>query len=88
MDKKCRQDRTYANFFTFMRENDEPALVQLDTVKGSKKGKTLFTLLFVFCGFMLVYLCEDNSAKSVKDIFQTLHKKFGDELFTTLLFVI
>ena len=88
VDKKCRQDRTYADFLAFMRENDEPALVQMDTVKGSKTGKTLLTLLFVSCGFMLAYLREDNSAKSVKDIFQTLHKQLGDELFRTLFPVI
>ncbi len=88
VDKKCREGRTYEDFLSFMSENDTPALVQMDTVKGTRTGKTLLTLLFVSCGFMLAFLREDNSAKSVNDIFLSMRTRLGNELFKTLFPVI
>ncbi|MGN0818621.1 MAG: helix-turn-helix domain-containing protein, partial [Candidatus Coproplasma sp.] len=53
VDPKCRTDRTYEDFLSFMQENASPPLVQMDTVKGTVSGKVLLTIHFVESGFML-----------------------------------
>lgn len=88
VDKKCRIGRTYKDYFEFLKANEEPPVVQMDTVKGTIDGKVLLTLQFVETGFMLAFLRDSNTAKSVKIIFDGIYDLLGREMFIRLFPVI
>jgi IS30 family transposase len=88
VDKGCRIGRSYENYLSFMEENENPAVVQMDSVKGDMSGKVLLTIHFVETGFMLAFIREQNTAKSVTDIFNKLYEELGRELFMKLFPVI
>lgn len=83
IDTRCRENRTYEDYLAYVQENDV-STVQMDTVKGGRTGKVLLTLHFVQCGFMLAYLRDNNTAKSVIEIFNTLYEKVGEDMFKQL----
>jgi IS30 family transposase len=89
VDKACVVGRSYKDFLVFMENNENSAVVQMDTVEGRKGGKVLLTMCFVNSSFMLAYLRDANTSKSVTDIFQmlweVLGKKYFMELFPVLL---
>jgi IS30 family transposase len=60
----------------------------MDTVIGRVGGKVLLTLSFVNSSFMLAYLRDANTSKSVMDIFQMLWKVLGKKSFMELFPVI
>jgi hypothetical protein len=47
VDRSCRVGRTYEEFEKFLEKNPDTAVVQMDTVIGSKGGKCLLTIHFV-----------------------------------------
>ena len=88
VDKSCRIGRTYDEFENFMEKNPDTALVQMDSVIGNKGGKCLLTIHFVDSSFMLAFLRDANSSKSVTDIFHYLYEVLGDGAYKTLFPVI
>lgn len=88
VDKACRINRTYDNYLEFLRENDYPSVVQMDSVKGSQTGAVLLTIYFVSTGFMLAYLREANTSKSVTDVFNNLYDVLGRDVFMRMFPVI
>ena len=88
VDPQCREGRTYEDFLTFMEAHDSPSVVQMDSVKGTVSGKVLLTLHFVESGFMLAYLRNANTAKSVRKIFEGLYETLGQDDFMRLFPVI
>jgi IS30 family transposase len=88
VDKTCVLDRSYNDFLTFMENSEHAAVVQMDTVEGRKGGKVILTLSFVNSSFMLAYLRDGNTSKSVTDIFQMLWGVLGKEYFMELFPVI
>ena len=71
-----------------MQEHDSPPVVQMDSVKGTVSGKVLLTLHFVESGFMVAYLRNTNTAKSVRKIFEDLYETLGQDDFISLFPVI
>lgn len=88
VDKACRINRTYDDYLEFLRENDYPSVVQMDSVKGSQTGAVLLTIYFVSTGFMLAYLREANTSKSVTDVFNDLYDVLGRDVFMRMFPVI
>lgn len=88
VDKGCRIDRNYKNFCGFIEKNPDTNIVQMDSVIGEKGGKCLLTIHFVECSFMLAFLRDANTSKSVTDVFEALYRDMGDELFKKLFPVI
>ena len=88
VDRACRINRTYDDYLEFLIQNDYPSVVQMDSVKGSRTGAVLLTIYFVSTGFMLAYLREANTAKSVTDIFNDIYHALGRETFMRLFPVI
>ena len=72
VDKKCRIDRTYADYLEHMAANPDTAVVEMDTVEGKKGGSVLLTLHFRSCSFMLAFLRNRNMSQSVIDVFRHL----------------
>lgn len=88
IDKFCREGRTYDDYLVFIEKNDYPAVVQMDSVKGDMSGKVLLTIHFVSTSFMLAFLRDANTAKSVADVFNYLYSLLGRERFIKLFPVI
>jgi IS30 family transposase len=84
VDKTCVLGRSYNDFLIFMENTEHCAVVQMDTVEGRKGGKVILTLSFVNSSFMLAYLRNANTSKSVTDIFQMLWRILGKEYFMEL----
>jgi IS30 family transposase len=88
VDKTCRIGRTYADFKNFMEISDS-SVVEMDTVLGGRSaGKVLLTMMFKSCDFMLAFLRERNTSKSVIDRFNILYELLGAERFRALFPVI
>lgn len=88
VDPACRKGRTYKNFEAFITENPDRRSVQMDSVIGSQGGKVLLTIHFTDIRFMLAFLRDANTARSVSNIFDWLDILLGAELFQTLFPVI
>lgn len=89
VDKKCHQGRSYEDFLRFMEKNPDLPIVQMDSVEGTKDStKVLLTIIFTNCNFMLAFLREANTARSVTEIFNRLDELLGRETFIKLFPVI
>ena len=88
VDKKCRIGRTYADFKECMAAHPDTAVVEMDTVEGTKGGSVLLTIHFRICGFMLAFLRDRNTSQSVIDAFRYLYSVLGKETFKRLFPVI
>lgn len=88
VDKKCYEGRTYEDFLSFMQVNPDTAYVEMDSVEGRKGGKVLLTICFSDSTFMLAFLRDFNTARSVTDVFNRLYDLLGHDVFTELFPVI
>lgn len=88
IDKNCLQNRKYSDYLSFINDNNDINVVEIDTVEGIKGGKVLLTIHFVNCSFMLAFIREHNDAKSVIDIFNMLENILGINKFKELFAVI
>jgi IS30 family transposase len=88
VDKACVIGRSYNDFLAFMESKGHSAVVEMDTVEGRKGGKVILTLSFVNSSFMLAYLRDANTSKSVTDIFKHLLELLGKERFMEIFPVI
>jgi len=84
VDKKCRIGRTYQDFLKFMQENPGLPVVETDTIEGKPGGKVLLTLHFTVPQFMLAFIRDANTSKSVIDIFNHLYLVLGPDTFRKL----
>ncbi len=88
VDKGCRIGRSYKDFCAFLEKAPDTNIVQMDSVIGEKGGKCLLTIHFVECSFMLAFLRDANTSKSVTDIYDKLYQTLEHELFKKLFPVI
>jgi len=88
VDKGCRIGRNYEAFKSFMENNPDTAIVQMDSVIGTKGGKCLLTVHFVETSLMLAFLREFNTSQSVIDVYNDLDQRLGRKLFRALFPVI
>jgi IS30 family transposase len=71
-----------------MENMEHSAVVQMDTVEGRQGGKVILTMSCVNSSFMLAYLRDANTSKSVTDVFQMLWEVLGKESFMEVFPVI
>ena len=77
-----RNKRTYKDFERFMEDHPDLEIVEMDTVKGSRKsGKCLLTLLFRRSSFMILILLQRCNQESVLKAFNALYSGLGYRLF-------
>lgn len=88
VDKQCYLGRTYADFQEFLTANPDIPVVEMDSVEGRKGGKVLLTIYFRSCSFMLAYIRDCNTARSVKEIFDDIYEELGRQKFMELFPVI
>ncbi len=84
VDKTCRVGRTYKDFVAYMSENLDTPVVEMDSVEGVKGGKVLLTIHFVEPQFMLAFLRDANTSRSVIDIFEELYRQLNPDVFIRL----
>lgn len=88
VDKHCHVGRTYKDFLEFITACPDTNITEMDSVEGKKGGKVLLTIYFRNCEFMLAFLRDANTARSVTDIFNSIDNIIGRELFRTLFPVV
>ena len=87
--QSCRIGRTYDDFIKFTSEHPELRVVQMDTVRGSKKkGPVILTILFVETSVMLMFMLPNGKAQTVVDLFDRLTAMLGYETFHDLFAVV
>lgn len=88
IDKHCYDGRTYNDFTSFIADNPDVPVVQMDSVIGNKGGKVLLTVFFQNCNLLLGFLRDRNTARSVQEVFDDLYAKLGRETYCNLFPVI
>lgn len=76
--KKFKEGRTYKDFQSLLERDGIENWVELDTVIGRKGGKSIMTVNFTLCNFMLGFLLDFNRSSEVADVFNKLRKIFSD----------
>lgn len=84
IDKTCRIGRKYEDFNTFISQNPDTPIVEMDTVEGIKGGKVLLTIHFIESQFMLAFLRDANTSQSVIEIFDSLYNILSPIVFKKL----
>ena len=87
VDKKCRNGRLYSDFLEYINENPDINVVEIDTVEGTRGGKSLLTLYFRNCNLQLAFLEEKNVVQNIninRDNVAPVQKgqKFGEITFS------
>jgi IS30 family transposase len=91
VERACRNGRDYRDFLGFMEKSPDTGVVQMDTVIGRKGGgeKCLLTIHFPVSRFMLAFLRDANTARSVTEAFDGIKRALGfnrfEELFPLVL---
>ncbi len=88
VDKKCHIGRTYEDFEAYLAANPDISVVEMDSVEGRKGGKVLLTIYFRNSSLMLAFIRDNNTAKSVTEVFDRLYELLGHDTFTNLFQVI
>ena len=91
VEKACRNGRTYRDFLEWLETYPDTEVVQMDTVIGAKGGgeKVLLTIHFPQSQFMLAFIRDANTARSVTGIFNQLKADLNynrfEEVFPIIL---
>lgn len=83
-----RNNRTYQDFISFISNNPDSSIVEMDTVEGIKGGKCLLTLLFRKTKLMLIFLLDKKNMECVSQVFYFIKDLLGIELYKTLFQVV
>ena len=86
--RACLANRTYEDFLSYLSENPDTNVVEMDTVVGPEPGKVLLTMLFRNCSLMIAFLMDNNRSDSVIQIFRFLQSSLGSDRFAKLFPVI
>lgn len=84
VDRHCYEGRTYQDFLAFLHDNPDVPVVEMDSVIGHKGGKVSLTVFLRNCNLLLAFLRDDNSARSVKDIIDSLYACLGPTVFCNI----
>ena len=84
IDRHCFEGRTYKDFTEFTTDNPDVAVVQMDSVIGRKGGKVLLTVFFTSCNLLLAFLRDNNTARSVLNVFNDLYETLGRNTYCQL----
>jgi len=79
-----RLGRTYEDFRTFLLENPDVSVVEMDTVVGRIGGKVLLTMLFRNSRFQLAFLLDRSTKQHVLSAFEQWEHELGAECFRKL----
>jgi len=75
--KALKVGRAHADFLTYTQQNNITQWVEMDTVIGRIGGKTILTLHFTSCNFMVGLLLENKTSSEVTRAIKTLKQRLG-----------
>ena len=75
--KAAKIGRTYDDFLVYVEQNEIRAWIEMDTVIGRAGGKTILTMDFTFCNFMIGLLLDDRTSLEVTLKVQGLKKRLA-----------
>ena len=88
-DKKYLEGRTYNDYETYLSENSEVFVTQMDTVYNDEtNGPFLQTFKFVRAGIILALYHNEKTAVSMKEGVDILESILGTELFRKYIHVL
>lgn len=88
-DKKYLEGRTYKDYETYLSENSEVFVTQMDTVYNDEtNGPFLQTFKFVRAGIILALYHNEKTAVSMKEGVDILESILGTELFRKYVHVL
>lgn len=73
--------RKYEDFNTYMEQNPNISVVEIDKVEGRKGGKVILTIYFRSSKLMLGFLLEHGTQEAVKTVFDWMEKELTTEVF-------
>jgi IS30 family transposase len=77
--------RNYNDFTSFIEQNPDIPVVEMDTLKGKREeGKVFLTLFFRNSSFMLAFVLDSCSQECVKRAIDELYNTLGHDVFTAL----
>ncbi len=76
-----RIGKSYDDFCTYITENPETEVVEMDTVIGRKGGKTLMTLFFRRSSLMVALLLDQCTQACVISAFNSIYDDVGKDIF-------
>ena len=79
VDKKCHVGRTYADFLSFIAENPDFSICEMDTVEGKKGGKVILTIFLRNCDLQLMFLRDSKTATEVSAAYDSLRESLADD---------
>jgi IS30 family transposase len=87
VERSCRQGRTIEDLCAYLSMEPDTEVIEMDTVIGAKgQGeKVLLTLYFTHSHFMLAFIRDANTARSVKCVFDQLYETLGKDDFKRLI---
>ena len=89
MDNSIRKGRTLENMKAYLELHPNANIVEMDTVIGKQEDKKcIMTLYFRNSKLMLMFLIDKYKTKAVSDVFKSLRKQLGYDLFKKLFEVI
>ena len=89
IEYQYRRGRSIEDFNSYIEANPGVSIVEMDTVKATvHKGKVFLTMIFRDTNFMLIFLMNDGTQKSVQEVFDSLTSLLGLDTFRRLFQVI
>jgi len=89
--KALKIGRTHEDFLAYIEQNNIDHWVEMDTVIGRIGGKTIMTMHFVSCNFMIGFLMDNKTSAEVTRVIEHLKKRLAEtaldfgELFHVIL---
>ncbi len=80
-DFRHLEGRLYDDFLSYITENPNIEVVEMDTVEGANKESFILTLLFRRSNYMLAFKLLDHSANSVTKVFNMIKDTIGIDKF-------
>lgn len=87
-ETQIRKNRTYEDFKEYISKHPDYSVVEMDTVEGVKGGKVFLTLFFRKAKFMLIYLMEEKTTKSVEEALNGMKEKIGINEYKKMMQII
>lgn len=85
VDRLCRLHRSFEDYQLFLAEHPDLVATQMDSVLPSRDGsKVLLTLFWPQAQFLLAFLRDHNTARSVTAVFDRLYALLGRDTFAQL----
>ena len=89
IDNSIRKGRTLENMKAYLELHPNANIVEMDTVIGKQEDKKcIMTLYFRNSKLMLMFLIDKYKTKAVSDIFKSLRKQLGYDLFKKMFEIV